>query len=45
MAGKKVDDRRSDTIHGAKTAQEAVDKLNELFEKGLKTKYGMPNEF
>lgn len=45
MAGKKIDDRRSDTIYGAKTAQEAVDKLNLLFEKGPNTKYGMPNEF
>jgi len=47
MAGKKIDDRRSDTIHGAKTAQEAVDKLNELFKEVPNTniKYGMPNEF
>jgi uncharacterized protein (TIGR00725 family) len=45
MAGKRIDDRRSDTIYGAKTAQEAVEKLNELFEKGPNTKYGMPNEF
>jgi hypothetical protein len=45
MAGKRIDDRRSDTIYGAKTAQETVEKLNELFEKGPNTKYGMPNEF
>lgn len=45
MAGKKIDDRRSDTIYGAKTPQEVVDKLNNIFKSRSKIKYNMPTEF
>lgn len=45
MAGKKIDDRRSDTIYGAKTPQEVVDKLNDIFKSCSKIKYTMPTEF
>jgi uncharacterized protein (TIGR00725 family) len=30
MAGQKLDDRRTDMIHGAKTPQEVIDKINEV---------------
>jgi uncharacterized protein (TIGR00725 family) len=45
MAGKKIDDRRSDVIHEAKTPQEVVDKLNTIFESRSKIDYNMPAEF
>ena len=45
MAGKKIDDRRSDTIYGASSAQEVVNRLNEIFKTQPKIKYKMPNEF
>jgi uncharacterized protein (TIGR00725 family) len=45
MAGKKIDDRRPDTIHGASSAQEVVDKLNEIFKTQPNIKYNMPTEF
>jgi len=45
MAGKKIDDRRNDTIYGASSAQEVVDQLNEIFKTPRKIKYKMPNGF
>jgi len=45
MAGKKIDDRRSDTIYGATSAQEVVDRLNEIFKTKPNIKYKMPTEF
>ncbi len=45
MAGKKIDDRRSDTIYGAKTAQEVVEKLNNIFKSRPNITYDMPTEF
>jgi len=45
MAGTKIDDRRNDTIYGAKTAQEAVEKLNEIFKSNPNITYDMPTEF
>jgi len=45
MAGKKIDDRRTDTIYGAKTAQEVVEKLNNIFKSRLNITYDMPTEF
>jgi len=45
MAGKKIDDRRSDTIYDAKTAQEVVDKLNNIFKSRPNITYDMPTEF
>ena len=31
IANQKIDDRRKDKIHGVKTPEEAIDKINELF--------------
>jgi len=31
IANQKIDDRRNDKIHGVKTPEEAIDKINELF--------------
>ncbi len=45
MAGTKIDDRRSDTIYGAKTAQEVVEKLNNIFKSLPNITYDMPTEF
>ena len=45
MAGTKIDDRRNDTIYGAKTAQEAIEKLNEVFKSNPNITYDMPTEF
>jgi len=45
MAGKKIDDRRSDSIYGASSAQEVVDRLKEIFKNQPKIKYKMPTEF
>ncbi|NHJ20109.1 MAG: TIGR00725 family protein [Candidatus Lokiarchaeota archaeon] len=45
MAGKKIDDRRGDVIYEAKTPQEVVDKLNDLFKSQSKIMYKMPTEF
>jgi len=45
LAGTKIDDRRSDIIHGANSAQEVVDKLNEIFKSNYDIKYDMPTEF
>jgi len=45
IAGKKIDDRRSDTIYGASSAQEVVDRLNEIFKTKTDIKYNMPTEF
>ncbi|MCK4381709.1 MAG: TIGR00725 family protein [Promethearchaeota archaeon] len=45
MAGKKIDDRRSDTIYGAETAQEVVEKLNTIFKSRPNITYDMPTEF
>jgi uncharacterized protein (TIGR00725 family) len=45
MAGKKIDDRRNDTIYGAKTPKEAVEKLNDIFKSHSNIKYNMPTEF
>jgi hypothetical protein len=45
MAGKRIDDRRSDTIYGASSAQEVVKRLNEIFKAQPKIKYKMPNGF
>lgn len=45
MAGKKIDDRRSDTIYGATSALEVVDQLNEIFKTKPNIKYKMPTEF
>ena len=45
IAGTKIDDRRSDTVYGAKTAQEAVEKLNEIFKDRAHITYDMPTEF
>ncbi|HUW90085.1 MAG TPA: TIGR00725 family protein [Candidatus Nanopelagicaceae bacterium] len=45
MAGKKIDDRRNDTIYGASSAQEVVDRLNEIFKTKQNIKYKMPTEF
>jgi len=45
LAGKKIDDRRSDTIYGASTGQEVVDRLNEIFKTKGNIKYNMPTKF
>ena len=45
MAGKKIDDRRSDTLYGATSAQEVVDRLNDIFKTQSKISYKMPTEF
>jgi len=45
IAGEKIDDRRTDFIYSAVNAQEVVDKLNELFDKKITTKYNLPAEF
>ncbi|MHA2287829.1 MAG: TIGR00725 family protein [Promethearchaeota archaeon] len=45
LAGTKIDDRRDDTIYGVKTAQEAVDRLNEIFKSRPSISYDMPTEF
>jgi uncharacterized protein (TIGR00725 family) len=45
MAGKKIDDRRPDTILEADTPQEVVDTLNVIFKSGSKITYNMPTEF
>ncbi|MFX0047811.1 MAG: TIGR00725 family protein [Candidatus Hermodarchaeota archaeon] len=45
IAGTKIDDRRSDTIYGAKSAKEVVDKLNEIFKSNRDIIYDMPSEF
>ena len=45
LAGKKIDDRRSDTIYGASSGQEVVDRLNEIFKTKQDIKYNMPTEF
>ena len=33
IANQRIDDRRSDVIHGVKTPQEAIDKINELLNR------------
>jgi uncharacterized protein (TIGR00725 family) len=33
IANQKIDDRRSDMIYGVKTPEEAIEKINELFQK------------
>jgi uncharacterized protein (TIGR00725 family) len=45
VAGEKIDDRRKDMIYGAKTAQEVIDKLDQLFDTNPNTQYGLPSEF
>ena len=45
MAGKKIDDRRSDSIYGATSAKEVVDQLNEIFKTKAKITYNMPDGF
>lgn len=46
IANQKLDDRRSDRIYGVKTPQEAIEKINELFEKHkLKSSLSFPNNF
>jgi hypothetical protein len=45
MAGKKIDDRRSDVIYEAKTPQDVVEKLNMIFKNRSKITYKMPTEF
>ncbi|MFX0073883.1 MAG: TIGR00725 family protein [Candidatus Hermodarchaeota archaeon] len=45
MAGKKIDDRRSDIIYEAKTPKDVVDKLNSIFKNRSRITYNMPTEF
>ncbi len=46
IANQKLDDRRTDMIYGVKTPQEAIEKINQLFEKHeLKSNLSFPNNF
>ena len=45
IAGEKIDDRRNDVVYGVKSAQEVINKLNELLSTKTNTHYDLPNEF
>jgi uncharacterized protein (TIGR00725 family) len=44
IANTKIDDRRDDIIHEAKTPEEVLDIINKIFEKNPRVKYRFPKD-